>query len=589
MAVTFLLVPTIISFVMSLSRGAFIVAFPVLVVTLLLLPFRKQLVLSCLGLSALIMAIPLSRLMVTIGGPLQMSMDVSSSLRGWAILFGSAIVYAALATLIIRSISDWMYDLGKREPRDRWIIPSIFVLTATVGVLILVLKPHWISFLPDLLEQRLLKINGKENSMLERFAFYRDSIKMWQHQPIFGYGGSAWKTLVYTYQSNPYASILAHSFIFQTLVETGMFGILSFVLLLVWILIRVFRNRSRLSPEYGVMIIILAVLIMTSAIDFNMNFGYLICMLFIVMGMVSTIGRQASAKIKPVPVRLISNAAKPIAHLLFAIFLLYQSVNLIQSHSSFNAAQNAMLQKKPESVTFSWIDDAIKHAKDHPEYSAFKVMALLMRHDGQPDEVYLEESVKTLGQIKLFEKQNITLIEAELALYKVQNRIDEAQELVMNNLDVYPWNTILYDQAILGYFTKGFIAKQEHNLAKAEQYFHSAVDIFNRFDKQKNKLSQLPMGQAKGLPFKLAEKSMLALGQIYAMLHDWATAEKILKPFVSQIPKTRDELNANRWYEAVLFSQGNSPDAVKQLRKADPDGGPMMKELLAFIQEGYSS
>lgn len=586
MCVTFLLVPTIISFVMSLSRGAFIVAFPVLLVTLLLLPFRKQLVLCCLGVSALIITIPLSKLMYTIGVPLQKSMNAVSSFQGWAILLGSAIFYAALSTVIIRSISGWLYDTGKQRSGERWIIPSFFVLTVTVVVLIIILKPHWISFLPDLLEKRLLRINGKENSMLERFAFYRDSIKMWQHQPIFGYGGGTWKTLVYTYQSNPYASILAHSFIFQTLVETGLFGLLSVVLLLIWILIRVLRNRGHMNPEYGIMLIILAALIMTSAIDFNMNFGYLICMLFIVMGMVSTIGGQGSGVIKPLPMRVTFNFAKPIVYLVFASFLLYQSVNLLRSHAAFNAAQDAILHKEPESVIFSRINNAIENARDHPEYSTFKVMALLMVHDKQPADTYLVEAEKTLGQIKRFEKQNVTLIEAELALYMKQNRMDEAQALVINNLDIYPWDTILYDQAIMVNFTKGFMAKQDHNVAQARQYFQAAVEITNRFEKQKNKLSQLPIGQAKGLPFKLSDKSTLALGQIYAMLHNWAKAEMILKPLVSQLPDTREEINVNRWYEAVLFSQGDSPDAVKQLREADPGGESMMKELLAFIQEG---
>lgn len=47
------------------------------------------------------------------------------------------------------------------------------------------------SLLPDNIETRLENINFKQHSVLERFTFYKDAMKVVKDYPILGSGGAA--------------------------------------------------------------------------------------------------------------------------------------------------------------------------------------------------------------------------------------------------------------------------------------------------------------------------------------------------------------------------------------------------------------
>src|SRR5690606_32266778 len=125
----------------------------------------------------------------------------------------------------------------------------------------------------------------------------KDAFAVWMDHFFFGTGGGGWRVLFESYKSLPYYSTQAHSFYMQTLVEVGLVG--SFVLFGflfyvvgkgIWFYFRQESERVldkvnqgqasedrfvqlQEQPFLASTIIGALILLLHSAIDFNMSFG----------------------------------------------------------------------------------------------------------------------------------------------------------------------------------------------------------------------------------------------------------------------------------------------------------------------------
>ncbi|MFD1904284.1 O-antigen ligase family protein [Paenibacillus rhizoplanae] len=66
--------------------------------------------------------------------------------------------------------------------------------------------------LPANIGTRLENINFRQHSVLERFTFYKDAMKVVKDYPVLGTGGGGWASLYEHYQNNPYLSRQVHNF-----------------------------------------------------------------------------------------------------------------------------------------------------------------------------------------------------------------------------------------------------------------------------------------------------------------------------------------------------------------------------------------
>lgn len=98
---------------------------------------------------------------------------------------------------------------------------------------------------------RLSKINLEDYSVTERFIYYRTSLKIARDYLLMGAGGGAWEVLYLDYLDEWHPDFMytveVHNHYLKILIETGVFGLLSF--LAIWFFfIRAFF-RSRFSKE----------------------------------------------------------------------------------------------------------------------------------------------------------------------------------------------------------------------------------------------------------------------------------------------------------------------------------------------------
>ena len=134
-------------------------------------------------------------------------------------------------------------------------------------------------YIPEGLVTRFQAIDMEQGSASTRVAYYRDAMTMFSERPFIGAGGGAWEHLYQRYQSQPYTSRQAHNFFLQTLVETGILGLL----LMLGIIAFILRGLYKAYREKNLFVLSLYVAIISllahSALDFNFSY-YSIAMMF---------------------------------------------------------------------------------------------------------------------------------------------------------------------------------------------------------------------------------------------------------------------------------------------------------------------
>ncbi len=86
--------------------------------------------------------------------------------------------------------------------------------------------------LPDYMANRIQGLRYNENAV-QRLVFFRDGMKLFARSPVIGLGPGGFESGIKSVQSFYYETKYAHSHYIQTMVETGLIGLLLFLFLLV--------------------------------------------------------------------------------------------------------------------------------------------------------------------------------------------------------------------------------------------------------------------------------------------------------------------------------------------------------------------
>lgn len=127
-------------------------------------------------------------------------------------------------------------------------------------------------YIPESLIARFNAIDLGESSSATRLTYYKDSFSIFKAKPIFGGGGGTWNALYAKYQSLPYSSTEAHNYFVQTLVETGIVGVVVLTLLILAFVIHLLKAwRRKDTLTISILFSILS-LLGHSGLDFNFSF-----------------------------------------------------------------------------------------------------------------------------------------------------------------------------------------------------------------------------------------------------------------------------------------------------------------------------
>lgn len=105
--------------------------------------------------------------------------------------------------------------------------------------------------LPGFIANRLQGLLANQNA-IQRFIFFEDGLKLFRRSPVFGLGMGAFENGIKGVQSFFYETKYVHNHYIQTLVDTGLIGLVLFLGLLAVSALAVWRGRREpLAPALG--------------------------------------------------------------------------------------------------------------------------------------------------------------------------------------------------------------------------------------------------------------------------------------------------------------------------------------------------
>lgn len=557
-----LLVPAVISLLLTLSRGGLIV-FPIIV--LLTLPFmrwKRQLILigylAVSGIISLLILNPITNL----GTVLQQQFDASDAFKGWGIL-----ILASLGTATIHAVIHY-YVLAKKtdnEERTHWnrvplnaVIPLGLVVLGGFLAALLFSTNLITNLLPEHIKNRIENINFAQNSVLERGTFYSDAWKLALDYPVFGAGGGSWASLYEKYQNNPYTSNQTHSYFMQILVETGFIGLIAILAILGFIyfsFIRSYRKIQSESRSYFLVYFVIATSILVhSILDFNMSYVYLSLIVYLCLG-----GMLAIDESKPFNWQKKLSLSKvnyiyPLLLLGCSIIFMFFVINNLNSNTLFTTTKTISYQGAPFNEVNQQIDNAIDKLKN-PEYYELKLQFYFSAYNQSGNPQFIEQAEAILASIKLREPHFKPLVYRELELYLLKNDYAKAKEILESGIHNYHWDINFYVELADVHFKEGLAQLKVGQPENALQEWNLVNQVIQQVEEKAIYLNSLPENQVQGREFGLVPDFSLILGKIAYHKGFYAEAEQQLQKRLDASYDDPKDIDATTYYVASLRKQ----------------------------------
>ncbi len=524
----FMMVPLFLSFFLTLSRGG-LVFFPVVFVFLLffLKPIKQWFTLIYTAVAfvfTLIILNPVNQL----GRSLQQTSSAADYFVGCVWILAASLLYVGFYWIFHNKAAAWFSRLSQRLQSVKFssiYLPVAIILLGCLS-LILLLSTGLSKLLPEDIQNRIENINFGTQTVQERGAFYSDALKIFGDYPVFGVGGGAWKALYQQYQSYPYISTQAHNFFVQHLVETGLVGFLLLLVLLVVILIAYIRSlylkrmeQQQENEEHVLLFFIAAIsLLAHSSIDFDMSYVYIAGLVFFSLGIVS---KQIQFSIPKIELKKLSVWLVFVPSLIAVIL----SGMLVMAH--FNFEKTIKLSKT--STTFEEIVGPINSAvsvSKNPVYLNYRLSFYSQAYAETKQPVYLEQAQKTINDFEKFEPHDRSGVQSIYLFYLQNNMKQENADHLQKALQRFPWDVVLYEQAIVLYAQMG----NEGDAAS----WDNAINLYQQVVERVNILNRRPDHLLAGQPFNVTKMMASAIGQIYYFKKDFQRSADVLKSFIPE-------------------------------------------------------
>lgn len=566
-----MLVPIIVSFWLTLSRGAIVVIPVVFLIMLFFFSINRQiLALIQFGL-AFAASLAILQKVTDIGIGLQKQPSASESWNGWLILLIASIVFSVLAIVIQRFGAPWLERITYRFDAKKFatfILPVAAIVVGVVGAILILSDTAFKNILPDNVKTRIENINFQQHSVLERGTFYKDAVKLWSDYPIIGAGGGAWASLYEKYQNNPYTSRQAHNFALQYLVEAGALGFLAFIGFVLAVMVFYIRSYIKSSQEkrdlHFLFFIVTISLLVHSMIDFDLSYVYLGAILFLALG--GMLSNSTSAPLRLKSDSLALHKMFPAVLAVLSIVMFYISAQLVSANSSYKQTLEIVKKSQDYNQIVAPLDQAISLHPAHPDYLLtgqvsrigilLQVSNQMQKEDPKKGEAFFNQAQDLLNQLLKKEPHNRMVAMQQLNMLLIKGNKQEALEWSNTQIPNYPWYIEMYEKSMSLNIDLANQAREKNNTQEYNTRLDNALatykDVLARVDSLKN----LPKEQLQGRPFAVTPSIALNAGQISYMRGDYAGAAATIQPHITENLDDQPNRVLIRWYLAALQKQG---------------------------------
>lgn len=579
----FMLVPIIVSILLTLSRGGLVLLPVVFILLLLFLKPAQQILwilhLGVAGIVSLLITTPVTNL----GIELNANFTSSSALKGWAYLLGASLVVAGLSWVIQRFVAPWLHkklsNWSSRKRTSLWIPLGSVALVAIVAFLLIGTSAK--SILPDNMETRLENINFQQHSVLERITFYKDAMKVVKDYPILGAGGGGWSSLYEYYQNNPYTSRQVHNFFLQFLIEVGILGFIvfmGFILCIFYKYIRGYVKRDKNDFENGFFYLIIALSILVhSLLDFNMSYAFMGILVFLGLAGMAVVmdSKKLRKNWNKTGLRLGYFAVLTVS----TVFLLFLSISYIGSSNAAIKGKNLIGVSTSYEEIKKPLVEALKTRPGHPESVLYLSSLDLQVFNQNQDEQFLNEAYSVLTRALKDEPYNKNILTQLVTYYDLKGQSDLAYSVYRDNADKFNWDIGWYDTLISRSFALGQQALNQKDEIKKDKYFTEELEAYNHVLAGIEHLKTLPPEQLQGRPFSVTPTIALNVGKMQLLSGQEDAAKTTLK--LSSDANYTDIMNSETpwnidWYSSLIsrsfdlgqaaYAQQDNKDRIENMK-----------------------
>ncbi|MEO3945581.1 O-antigen ligase family protein [Gorillibacterium sp. CAU 1737] len=570
------LVPALVSLLLTLSRGGWVLL-PVLF--LVLLPFVKatvQLMMTAQLFVAGIVALLITSSVTDNGIKLLQVAEQGLMLKTWSILIVASVVCAGLAVLLRWAADRWP-AFGKLDTRFRYsnLWFPVAVIVAGGLLLVVLIATPLSNLLPESLQQRLGNINFNQHSVLERGYFYKDSWEIAKDHLFFGTGGGGWSHLYHMYQSYPYTSRQAHNFFFQVLIDIGLFGLLItflFIAAVFLFYIRRHRNMMQASPSTFVFFIIAFGLLAHSLIDFDMSYAFIGVLLYLCLG--AMLGTASQKKVEEAPrtptfMERYRWAYPAVLGTLSLVMIFLSFRASLASNKGTAAIANMASGQVDLAQTVGLLDGAIKYQGSNIDYQLLKVDLYNNAFAQTKEAKYKDEGEAVLKQLDKREPNLIEPFEYRFAWAMQDGKSTEALPIAEEMLRRNPWNTVYYERVLGLYHQTG------------EANWDKAMQTYQQLQERIAQMNEVPKAIAIGIPLQVSKGVALPIGQIHYERGDYADTIQLLYPYLNDDLNDVQNLLIARYYAAAQEKLGIPDQGWKgKLIAKDPNEKTVLEQLV---------
>lgn len=324
-------------------------------------------------------------------------------------------------------------------------------------------------YIPESLIARFNSIDLGENSSATRLTYYKDSFSIFKSKPIFGGGGGTWKALYPKHQSLPYNSTEAHNYFLQTLVETGVIGIVVLTLLILTFavhLLKVWKRKDTLT--ISILFSVLA-LLGHSALDFNFSFHSIPIIFWALIALLETKTFE-DIKLRINKIDLSGKSIRTVVPIIFAVPLLLVSISLYSAYA-ISVDNGKTINEIPIEESISKMEKAVLLDPFHPNIRIDLAKILRTKGFETNDFSLVEKADNHLKKAVKYAPYSPLTLQESASHYTSLGKFEEAFKYLDKNVETAPLKQYSYQTK-----SEAYAAVANYYLGKGE--VEKAIDIY---------------------------------------------------------------------------------------------------------------
>lgn len=381
-------------------------------------------------------------------------------------------------------------------------------------------------YLPESIAGRLEGMFAS-NSTLTRLVYYRDGIKMLADRWLLGGGGGAWRLLYSSYQSYNYTSTQAHNYPLQLGIETGIIGLLAFLLLLAAIALAVLyliKRRREGERSEGTLTAALAAaiaaLVAHSFIDFDFSLAAVFLLFWELAALLNSLYKNKREEMpeagteKVFPPRI---SVAPVAAIAVTAVVLVFPVRFELARGYAESGIMAF-NRQQTTEAFKHYEKALSADSLNPENLVNHAKLLAAKEGATPD--VIEQSADQIRKAEGMSYHNADLLSQIVNYYLGIRDYENAARVAERVIELRPFNPVSWQDKVSACYEAVIYHSGQSDLDTVRDYIGKGLKIIDEATE---------VNRRNENPFIFNDKTMEMLEKL-KYIEDKLKSEQLIQP-----------------------------------------------------------